>query len=376
MRVLHVYKTYLPDDFTGVARVIWGIAEALANQGVESHVLCLSEMPAASPITTGHHVTHQVRQDLFIASTSLSLALFGKFHSLLNTVDVVHYHCPWPMADLLHLTNRRIPSVVTYHSDVVKQRFLKRLYAPLQTCFLGTVDRIIATSPHYAASSPILRRHADKTSVISIGIGDEQTPRSQTVAKWRARLGDKFFLFVGALRYYKGLPFLIDAARATGLPVVIAGDGPCKPDDAPDNVTFLGQVSEEDKIALLSLCRGFVFPSHQRSEAFGVALLEAARAGKPMITCEIGTGTSYVNNNGETGLVVPPCDSGALAEAMRILAEDEELAARLGAKARARYERLFQASDMGAAYHRVYRELTAQQKSRVPSRTMIRRAEA
>src|SRR5690606_19545518 len=116
------------------------------------------------------------------------------------------------------------------------------------------------------------------------------------IEAWRERLGGEFFLFVGALRYYKGLKFLVEAARQTGLPVVLAGQGQLEPGlELPANVTLLGAVSEADKAALLALCRAFVFPSHLRSEAFGVALLEAAFAGVAMISCEIGTGTSYVN---------------------------------------------------------------------------------
>ena len=114
------------------------------------------------------------------------------------------------------------------------------------------------------------------------------------------------------------------------------------------NVTFLGQLPEADKA--LALCTAFVFPSHMRSEAFGIALLEAAMAGKPMISCEIGTGTSYVNQHGETGLVVLPADSAALADAMRILVSDEAMAFRMGEAARKRAAELFSTEKMASAY--------------------------
>ena len=110
---------------------------------------------------------------------------------------------------------------------------------------------------------------------------------------------------------------------------------------------------------LLALCRAFVFPSHLRSEAFGVALLEAARAGRPMISCEIGSGTSYVNRDGETGIVVAPRDAPALARAMAQLVGDEALAKAMGAAARERYETLFGADAMADAYLDLYRELLA-----------------
>jgi rhamnosyl/mannosyltransferase len=264
------------------------------------------------------------------------------------------------MMDLVQLGSRiRKPSVVTYHSDIVKQRGLLQVYRPLMHHFLRQADRIVATSPTYLQTSPVLAQFSGKTSAIPIGLDDAPPPDGERVEAWRARLGERFLLFVGALRYYKGLPFLLEAARETGLPVVLAGSG----DDAMvaqaalPNVTSLGQVDEADKLALLSLCTAFVFPSHLRSEAFGVALLEAARAGKPMISCEIGTGTSYVNKDRETGIVVPPADAPALAAAMRTLWSDQALCERLGRAARDRYLGLFTAAAMGRAYKAIYDEV-------------------
>ena len=362
MRVLHFFKTYLPDSFTGVERVIHQIAEATAPLGISSDVLSLSPRPSAEPIAVGQHFSHQAKQDLYVASTGLSLSVFGAFRRLAAEADIVHYHFPWPMMDLVHVLSRTgKPAVVTYHSDIVKQERLLRLYRPLMDRFLGSVDAIVATSPNYAASSPVLARYRDKLSVIPIGIGDEAAVNVNTMTTYEGRLGRGFFLFLGALRYYKGLPFLLDAARLTGLPVVIAGSGDTAAIERMGlgNVTVLGEVSEEGKLALTKLCTAFVFPSHLRSEAFGVALLEAARAGKPMISCEIGTGTSFVNEDGVTGLAIAPADPVALAEAMVSLAKNAERCRQMGLAARARYERLFTARQMGEAYAALYHKLGA-----------------
>lgn len=364
MKVLHVFKTYLPDSFTGIERVIWEIAEGVSKHGVESHVLSLSTKPHADAIRVGHHTVHKAKLDLYLASTGLSWSLFGQFRRLAAEVDLVHYHFPWPMMDLLHaLTRVGKPSLVTYHSDIVRQRLLSKLYSPLMHRFLGSVDRIVATSPNYAESSRVLQRYASKTTVIPIGISEPtERPSQARTDRWREKIGTGFFLFVGALRYYKGLPFLLEAARATGLPVVIAGKGELENEIVRmglPNVTMVGSIADIDKEALLSLCTAFVFPSHLRSEAFGVSLLEAARAGKPMISCEIGTGTSFVNVDGETGLTVQPADSGALADAMQRIWRDASLAKKMGAKARARYEDLFAADRMVAQYLDLYRHLLA-----------------
>lgn len=359
MRVLHFFKTYLPDSFTGVERVIHAIAESTAPLGISSNVLSLSAQPSPTPIPVGSHLSHQSRQDAYIASTGLSRSVFADFRRLARQADIIHYHYPWPMMDLVHLATRpNKPSVVTYHSDVVKQQGLLQLYRPLMHRFLQSVDAIVATSPNYVESSPVLGQYGDKLSLIPIGIGDSETVNANTMLTLRDRCGDRFFLFLGALRYYKGLPFLLEAARQTGLPLVVAGGGDTAAIAALNlpNVHVLGEVTEAEKQALLSLCTAFVFPSHLRSEAFGVALLEAARAGKPMISCEIGTGTSYVNLDGITGLTIPPADPVRLAQAMTTLWSDPGLSA-MGQAARARYEKLFTAKDMGAAYAELYRKL-------------------
>jgi len=360
VKVLHVFKTYLPDSFTGVERVIWEISEGLWAQGVESHVLSLSKKPEKD-YRVGRHFGHQAKCDLYIASTGLSSSLFRAFREFAESVDVIHYHFPWPMMDLVHLREKPSrPTVVTYHSDIVRQRLLLGLYRPMMHRFLDSIDRIVATSPNYLETSPTLQRFKQKAVVIPIGLADQKPPQEPLVRHWRQQVGEGFFLFVGALRYYKGLPFLIEAARKTRLPVVIAGNGDLANEIGQQklpNVTLLKSISDEDKAALLHLCGAFLFPSHVRSEAFGVALLEAARAGKPMISCEIGTGTSYVNLSGVTGFVVPPANPSALGEAMQKLFNEPSDAARMGEAARERYDRLFRAEVMCADYLALYKSL-------------------
>ena len=185
-----------------------------------------------------------------------------------------------------------------------------------------------------------------------------ETPED-IAARWAQKFPRPFFFFVGVLRYYKGLDFLVEAARLTGFDVVIAGKGP---EEARlralaanlGNVHFVGPVSDEDKFALLRLCRAVVFPSHLRSEAFGVTLLEGAALGKPLISTEIGTGTSYANLHEETGLVVRPADPQAFAGAMVRLMNNEGESNRFGDAARQRCLGLFWVSAMGNAYRSLY----------------------
>lgn len=123
------------------------------------------------------------------------------------------------------------------------------------------------------------------------------------------------------------------------------------------DVDFLGFVKDEDKLALLRLCYGFIFPYHLRSEAFGISLLEAAVHGKPMISCEIGTGTTFVNSANETGLVINPGSPKELREAMQFLLDNPEVATTMGKNAKKRSLELFHANQQAKSYYDLYQQL-------------------
>jgi rhamnosyl/mannosyltransferase len=367
VRVLHFFKTYFPDSFGGIEQVINQIARGATHHGIETDVLSLSKDGDNSTIELdGHHV-HRAKQNFYIASTGISFSVFQQFAKLAKNADVVHYHFPWPLMDLVHLTTRiNKPTVVTYQSDIVRQKHLLKLYKPLMYRFLDSVDRIVATSPNYLASSEVLNRYKDKTDVIPIGLDKSLYPtvEQSRLEQWRSRVGDKFFLFVGVFRYYKGLHILIEAARTANYPIVIAGAGPVENELKSlvaryglNNIHFVGRVSDKDKVALLNLCYAVVFPSHLRSEAFGISLLEGAMYGKPMISSEIGTGTTFINVEGETGLVIPPGDHQALSQAMQWLVSNPVEAGVMGERAGQRYQQLFTAERMVESYVQLYRGL-------------------
>lgn len=368
MRVLHVFKTYYPDSLGGVEQVIRQLSTATAQLGVTNRIFTLSRNANTAPLLhDGATVILRAQTTLDVASTPMSLQAISAFHAEARQADLIHYHYPWPFGDLLHLlAGRDRPAVLTYHSDVVRQRLLMPLYRPLMRRFFGRLRAIVPTSPNYLQSSALLQDYRDKTTIIPIGLDEHSYPQStcERVEYWRGEVGQGFFLFVGVLRYYKGLHILLDACVNSQCRVVIVGAGPVEADLKQqamrlglNNVDFLGAVSDEDKVALLTLCRGVVFPSHLRAEAFGVTLLEGAMYGKPLISSEIGTGSSYVNVDGVTGLVVPPNNPAALRDAMQRLQQDEVLASNMGQRARARFEELFTAQKMAASYVELYRRV-------------------
>lgn len=372
MKVLHFFKTYWPDSFGGIERTIHAIAQSTASHGIESEVLSLSPAPDENTRRLDGHMAHKAKLDFELASTGFSRDVFRKFRALSKTADLIHYHFPWPVMDIVHFHSRHgKPNVVTYHSDIVKQRLVLPLYLPLMMRFLKDVDAIVATSPDYLKSSPVLRAFKDKSKVIPIGIDEDAYPApTEADNDWcRSMVTEPFVLFVGVLRYYKGLDILIQAADQVRCKIVIAGSGPIErqlklqaKSLRRDNLIFLGEVAEPRKMALLRSCLGFVFPSNQRSEAYGLSLVEATMCGKPMISCAIGTGTSYVNESGKTGLVVPPSDPTRLAEAINRLIDSPVEAAKWGQAARDRYVRLFTADRMGKSYADLYHQLDSRRR--------------
>lgn len=367
MRVLHLFKTYLPETVGGIEQVIFQICQSGIPHGVHGEVLTLSAKDGPPELMVAEHLVHRARLDLQLASTGFSYSVLARLRALATEVDLINYHFPWPFMDLLHFAARiDKPTVVTYHSDIIRQKYLLKLYRPLMNRFLTSVDRIVAASPNYLETSEVLKRYRHKTSIIPYGL-DQATypdPSASVLDEWRQRFGARFFLFVGVMRYYKGLHILLNAAQGTDFPIVIVGAGPLELELRTQahalglaHVHFAGRLADEDKVALLQLCSAIVFPSHLRSEAFGISLLEGAMYGKPMISSEIGTGTSYINIHGETGLVVPPSDPQAFRQAMRTLWDRPEMALQMGIKARHRYEQLFTAQRMGQQTAQLYREV-------------------
>jgi rhamnosyl/mannosyltransferase len=368
IRVVHVYKTFLPDSAGAPESTIAQIADSTRRLGVEARVVSVAApgvLPGVVPYRLTEH--HRYAPTLSLGTNAMSLALLRDFGRHLAWADVIHYHFPWPFAELLHLAWRaQKPSVVTCHADIVRPRKLLARYRPLMDRFLDRVDCIVATSPNHLRTSDVLQKYRSKTTVIPIGLEPSSYPATapETLARWRRSVGANFFLFLGVARDDRSLHILLDALAATPLSTVIVGCGLVEDEmrrhaehTGLRHVTFLGPLPEEDKAALLELCAAVVLPAHLRSEASGVPLLEGAMFGKPLISSELGTGTSHINIEGETGFVVPPDDPAALGAAMARLAADAPLRVRMGASARRRFDEHFTADRMAKLFVDTYQML-------------------
>ncbi len=367
IKVLHIYKSSIDECFGGIESFMHNLCEEGNYYGIDNLLMTLSPNPKDKVIDMGNYKVIKVKQNFHIFQTSFSIHAFFKFKQLIKKVDIIHYHFPYPFADILHFLCRvKKPSIVTYHSDIIRQKRIFFFYKWLMHRFLNSVDLIVSTSQNYFATSEILINISHKVRVIPIGINVKSYPKLNYYDNriFCKKLPKEFIVFIGAMRYYKGLKIALEAVQNTRINLVLAGIGEIEKElkiiankRKMNNVFFLGKVSESEKVCLLNLSKAFVFPSHLRSEAFGISLLEAASFAKPLISCEIGTGTSFINQNNVTGLVVSPSDPIQLRKAMIFLIENPKEAKRMGDNAKKRAKRLFSSKKATESYIKLYQEL-------------------
>ena len=283
-----------------------------------------------------------------------------------SRADIVHLHWPHPTALLAYLASGHAGRlVITYHSDVVRQKVLGSMFWPVLRRVLERADAVIAASPNYVESSPVLQKFESKCRVIPFGVPLEEFDRvdASEVSRIRARFGPRVVLGVGRLIYYKGFEHLVRAMKEVDGHLVIIGEGPLRgalQEEAEragveGRVTLLGHV--EDVVPYYHAADIFALSSVARSEAFGIVQLEAMACGKPVVNTWLDSGVPFVSVDGVTGLTVPPADSVALAAALNQLLEDTALAARYGRAARLRVEREFDLEAMGRRTLRLYEEV-------------------
>jgi rhamnosyl/mannosyltransferase len=338
-RVLHVAKFY-PPAAGGMERVVETLCRA-SDGLVESRVLALNDgRETIEELVDGVPVT---RVGVMARAGSVPIAPALERHLRRADADLIILHEPNPWALLSYaLARPRPPLAIWYHSDVVRPALQYSLfYAPLAHPAYSRARRFIVSSPPLGEHADALKPYRDRISVIPFGIDASQ---------WRssARAGvEPFVLFVGRHVPYKGVDVLIRALQGTSITAVIAGDGPQRrawealARSLNVRARFPGDVSDPALRDLFASCAAFVLPSTSRAEAFGYVQLEAMASGKPVISTDVPSGVSWVNQHERTGLIVPAGDAGALRAAMRRLMNDAGLRERLGQQARARVEATF-----------------------------------
>lgn len=370
MKILQIGKTY--PVIGGVDKVIFELSAGLSQNKINCDILCASIDKKDYTIKQNNYsIIYATGSFAFIASTWISPRMIFKLRKIISNYDIIHIHHPDPMAALAFILAKTKGKkiVLHWHSDIIKQKFLLKLYRPIQKYLIKRSNRIIATSPTYAKGSKDINTHLDKTTIIPIGVQINYEENDRLRAKIREQFkGKKIIYSLGRLCYYKGFEYLVSAAKYLddNYVVLIGGSGELKEklmqqikESGLENKVFLlGRIEDADMSAYYSECTLFCLPSIEKTEAFGIVQIEAMSYGKPIVTTKIpDSGVSWVNKDGYSGINVEPKNEIQLSQAIKDICENEETLLKFSENAKRRFNDEFTSEKMIERVVDVYNNL-------------------
>lgn len=363
MKILHVYKDYDPPVHGGMERHLALMCHFQQQWAHVEALVCSRQWRTRRREHEGVPITEVGEWGRF---QSAPFAPTFPWRLRRINADIVVVHVPNPTAELGWLLARpKGKLIVRYQSDVVRQAAAMQVYGPFQRQFLSKAACILPSSQRYLETSATLQPLRERCRVLPLGIlpEDFEQPDKSAVADLQARYSSPFVLYSGMHRYYKGLQYLVQAAPRVDAPIVIAGEGPERTacmalaEKLGVKIHFPGALSQQSLVNHLHACAVFAFPSCARSEAYGISMLEAHACGKPVVATTLGTGVEEVNQDGHTGLNVPPCDPEALAAALNTLIHNPEQRETLGRQAQQRVRNEFHAEHIAKKEFDLYQEI-------------------
>lgn len=373
MRILELGKFY-PPERGGMETLLQIWAEGFRDAGAQVTCVVANKAPRTVVERQPGLEIHRLASHGQCFSASICPSYPGASRRF--AADIIHAHFPNPLADLAVIrAPRDVPVVVHWHSDIVRQRALLKLYKPIQDAMLRRADRIVVATPQHLEYSDWLGPYAHKVVVIPFGLDLARfKPTSGLLARaTELRSGIRsstVFLNIGRLVGYKGQRFAIEALPSVpGALLWLVGTGPLEAElrslaaglGVAERVRFWGDVADADLPALLHACDVFLFPSITPNEAFGLVLVEAMACGKPLVACKLRSGVPYVCRAGDNGVLVSPMDSQELGQSMAELIASPELRTRLGLRGAQRAEAEFSKQAMILRHRKLFEELRGQQ---------------
>ena len=364
IKVLQVNKLYYPHT-GGIEKVVQQLAEGL-NDKTDMKVLVCRERGRTKVETVNGVFVRRAGSLGVLFSLPISIPFLWQLRKMSRDRDVLHFHMPFPLGDLAGLlSGYKGKVVVWWHSDVVRQKLLMKVYRPLMERFLKRADVIIVATKGHIDGSDYLPKYRDKCVIIPFGVDKAIEEKADYYIQHKSPEIKKQInmLFVGRLVYYKGCDILLKAfINVKGAELTIIGSGEmeevlkeqARVSGISEIVHFLGNVDEAQLSKAFENCDVFVLPSVAKSEAFGLVQIEAMAYGKPVINTNLPSGVPYVSLDHITGLTVPPSDVIALTDAMQWMVEHEADRMEMGRKARTRVKECYQMEEMLESVMRVY----------------------
>lgn len=354
-KILHISKYYLP-FCGGVEGVVKSLSEAAVENSHQVRVLCASHGPSLLEEETISKVRVYRFKTLFhFASQPIALGYFFKLREHLKWADIVYVHSPNPLAEIatMLLASRQVKILILHHCDIVKQKFLKKIFAPFQRMFYKRANKIIVATENHIKYSNICLPFEQKCEIIPFGFEVPKVSANNLNLK-----GKVYALFVGRLVGYKGLHVLIKSFKKIDGILYIVGTGPLEEDliklrdslSLQEKVIFTGRVTDQDLAAYYQDCRCLVLPSVSEAENFGLVQVEAMSYKKPVIATSLKSGASTIVLHELTGYLVPPNNGAILEEKIRALFSSNELARLLGEAGFQRYLEHYSYESMKVAH--------------------------
>ena len=373
MRVLQ-FGRFWNEQYGGIERHVTLLGKGLAAQGIDIVNLVAASGQKGSDETDGRYRLVQAPSFGTAYGMAMSPALVLKAWTLHREkpFDIIHLHFPDPLSHLTSmLLPRNVPRVITWHSDIIRQKRLLALYKP----FLQRIARqanalVAATQAHFDVSCQIPEDVlADRRHVIPYGLDYAPLALKPHTTNLRHKLraltkGRGLVFALGRHVYYKGFEVLIDAMQHTDAFLILGGDGPLRAQHEQqaialgvnDRVLFTGRIPEEDLAAYFHACDVFCMPSVEQAEAFGLVQLEAMACGKPVVCTLLNNGVNIVNIDGQTGFAVPVRDAVELGRRLAQLLADDALRQKLGSQALARTDD-FSVRSMTDSHVKLYEDI-------------------
>lgn len=355
--ILNVTKRFELNIHGGVENVVDTLCSKLTKYNIISDVFTIK----INQTKKKKYKIFSSQRNFEIFSTPISFNSLLKFYKISKNYNFLIFHFPWPFMDILSLLVPGRKIVILYHADIIQKNLMYYIYLPFKLLFFYRSNKIICSSEEIVKSNKFLLNYKSKIKIIPFGIN--QKIISCNNLKYSKFKFYKYFIFVGNLREYKGLIFLIDTFKyLPNCKLVIVGDGILKDRikkkiKSSNNIFYIGNLENDDKFFLIKNSIALILPSLDRREAFGISLMEAASLGVPMISTKLGTGTTFINRDGFTGYVVLPKDRLNLKKAILNLQNDKKTRDRFSINAFLRYKKFFSEKKMLNSYQLLIKNL-------------------
>ncbi|MDF2514768.1 MAG: hypothetical protein K0R59_64 [Sphingobacterium sp.] len=362
----------------GVEKVMYDLTLGLSEMNIHCDMLCASteDYPAGTSYLNPYARLIVTPTSAKLAATMLSPAMVTTLRTIAKNYDIIHIHHPDPMATLaLFFSGYKGKVVLHWHSDILKQKMLLKIYKPLQRWLIKRADHIVGTTPVYVQESPFLKKVQHKVDYIPIGVLPIQADPTLVSQLFGQYKGKHLIFSLGRLVAYKGYEYLIRSAQYLNekYHILIGGKGPLLQPlqtlietlGLQDRITLLGYMGDDDIAAHFAVSDVFCLSSIWKTEAFGIVQIEAMSCGVPLVSTDIpGSGVSWVNHHGYSGLVVPRENEEALAQSFKQICEDPVFKMNLSIGSQTRYTQCFTRDKMLQKCLSIYSKCLVENKTK------------